>query len=60
MLLVGKDYWKGLIDWFKKTLLPNKMIKEEDFEIFNIVDTADDAVKIVKDFYKKYAVKPNF
>jgi predicted Rossmann-fold nucleotide-binding protein len=36
------------------------MIKEEDFEIFHVVDNADDAVKIIKDFYKKYAIKPNF
>jgi len=60
IVLVGKEYWKGLIDWFKKTMLKNAMIKEEDFEIFQIVDTADDAVRIIKDFYKKYAIKPNF
>jgi uncharacterized protein (TIGR00730 family) len=60
VVLVGSEYWKGLIDWFRNTLLPNKMIKEEDFEIFHIVDTADDAVEIIKDFYKKYAIKPNF
>ena len=60
VVLVGKDYWKGLIDWFKKTLLKEKMIKEEDFDIFQVVDTADDAVRIIKDFYKKYAIKPNF
>jgi predicted Rossmann-fold nucleotide-binding protein len=36
------------------------MIKEEDFEIFHVVDTADEAVKIIKEFYKKYAIKPNF
>ena len=60
VVLVGKDYWEGLIDWFKNTLLTNSMIKEEDFEIFQVVDNADDAVKIIKDFYKKYAIKPNF
>lgn len=60
VVLVGKEYWKGLIDWFKKTLLKDGMIAEEDFDIFHIVDTADDAVKIIKEFYKKYAVKPNF
>ena len=60
VVLVGSEYWKGLIDWFRGTLLTNKMITEEDFEIFQIVDNADDAVKIIKDFYKKYAIKPNF
>jgi uncharacterized protein (TIGR00730 family) len=60
VVLVGKDYWEGLIDWFRKKMLTNNMIKEEDFEIFQVVDNADDAVKIIKDFYKKYAIKPNF
>ena len=60
VVLVGKEYWQGLIDWFRSTLLTNEMIKEEDFEIFHIVDNADDAVKIIKEFYKKYAIKPNF
>jgi hypothetical protein len=60
VIFVGSEYWKGLFDWFKDTLLPNNMIKEEDFEIFQIVDNADDAVKIIRNFYKKYAIKPNF
>jgi predicted Rossmann-fold nucleotide-binding protein len=36
------------------------MIKEDDFEIFHVVDTADEAVNVITDFYKKYAIKPNF
>ena len=60
VVLVGSEYWQGLIDWFRSTLLKNNMIKEEDFDIFHIVDTTDDAVKVIKEFYKKYAVKPNF
>ena len=60
VILVGKDYWQGLIDWFSNTLLPEKMISKKDFDIFHVVDSADEAVKIIKEFYKKYAVKPNF
>ena len=60
VVLVGSEYWTGLIDWFRNTLLTNHMIKEEDFDIFHVVDTADEAVKIIKDFYKKYAIRPNF
>ena len=60
IVLVGKRYWKGLIDWFRKTMLEDHMIKEEDFEIFHVVDSADEAVKVITDFYKKYAIKPNF
>ena len=60
IVLVGKRYWKGLIDWFRKTMLEDQMIKEEDLEIFHVVDSADEAVKVITDFYKKYAIKPNF
>lgn len=60
IILVGKDYWQGLIDWFSNTLLAEKMISASDFDIFHVVDTADEAVKIIEDFYNKYAVKPNF
>ncbi len=60
VILVGTEYWSGLIDWFKKTLLAQKMIKEEDFDIFHVVDTKDEVVDIIKDFYIKYAPKPNF
>ena len=35
------------------------MIKEEDFEIFHVVDTAEEAVQIIKDFYERFNVKPN-
>lgn len=60
VILVGKEYWKGLLDWFRDTMLKEGMIKEEDFSIFHVVDEVDEVVKIVMDFYDKYAVKPNF
>ena len=59
IVLVGKDYWQGLIDWFHNTLLKQKMVSEEDFEIFHVVDTADEAVQIIEEFYKRFSVKPN-
>ncbi len=60
VVLYGKDYWQGLLDWFRNTLLERKMISEEDFDIFRVVDTPDDAVDIIEEFYDKYAPKPNF
>lgn len=59
VVLVGKDYWQGLLDWFHNTLLKEDMINEEDFEIFHVVDTAEEAVKIIEDFYNRFSVKPN-
>jgi hypothetical protein len=35
-------------------------ISEKDLDLFNIVDTADEAVVIINEFYSKYMLKPNF
>jgi predicted Rossmann-fold nucleotide-binding protein len=60
IVLVGKDYWQGLIDWIKSTVLKEKNILAEDLEIFKVVDTAEEAVLCITEFYKTYALKPNF
>ena len=58
--LVGKDYWQGLLDWIKKSLLEAGNIKEKDLEIFKLVDSAEEAVAHIEEFYKRYHLKPNF
>ena len=61
IVLVGGDYWSGLIDWIEKTVLQKEHnISAPDMNLFKVVDTADDAVKIIVDFYTRYTLKPNF
>lgn len=61
IVLVGKSYWEGLINWVKDTMLSvEKNISPEDLDLISIVDTVDDAVKSIDDFYKSYQLKPNF
>lgn len=61
VVLVGKEYWSGLIEWMKNTMLEKEHnINAVDLELFKIVDTADEAVKHIVDFYSKYLLKPNF
>ena len=61
IVLVGKDYWGGLFEWVKKTLLDEaNNINEEDLELFSLVDTAAEAVDIIDEFYNKYLLSPNF
>jgi len=60
VVLVGKEYWQGLIDWLKDKVLSEHNINQNDLKIFDLVDTADEAVKCIEDFYKKYSIKPNF
>ncbi|MDK2920900.1 MAG: hypothetical protein PWR24_457 [Desulfonauticus sp.] len=48
IILVGKDFWSPLLDWFKNKLLPKKFIKEQDFDIFFVVDEAEEVLNIIK------------
>ncbi|WP_026955894.1 TIGR00730 family Rossman fold protein [Algoriphagus vanfongensis] len=60
IVLVGKSYWEGLVDWIKKTLLEHKYINEEDLDLFSVVEDATEAVRVIDDFYSKYLLSPNF
>lgn len=61
VVLVGKKYWEGLINWMNTTMLhEEKNINEIDLDLFKLVDTTDEAVKHIVDFYSKYLLKPNF
>lgn len=60
IVLYGKEYWGGLIDWLKNTMLAEKNINPEDLELFNLVDTPSDAVRVIDEFYSKYLLSPNF
>ena len=60
IILVGSEFWNGLLDWFKDTLVKQGMIKEEDLSIYRVVDSADEVVAHIKDFYDKYTVNVNF
>lgn len=60
IILVGRDYWKGLIDWIKEKLLGEKNISPEDLDLFEVVDTADEVTECLNRFYIKDNFKPNF
>jgi hypothetical protein len=61
IVLVGSEYWKGLIDWLKDVVLKEeKNISEEDMDLFQVVDTAEEAVGLINKFYSKYLLSPNF
>jgi uncharacterized protein (TIGR00730 family) len=60
VILVGKKYWGGLMDWITGTLLAEGNIKEEDLNLFRLVDTAVDAVNEIGKYYEKYRLEPNF
>jgi len=51
VVLVGSNYWKGLISWLKAMVLKRGCISNSDLYIFNIVDTPEKVVSIIKKFY---------
>ena len=44
VILVGKDFWSGLLHWFKNVLVKEKTISPADMELFHLVDSAEEAV----------------
>ncbi|MFA7444728.1 MAG: TIGR00730 family Rossman fold protein [Flavobacteriaceae bacterium] len=61
IILVGSDFWSGLLDWIKKALLEeSNNINPKDLDLFKIVDTEDEVVQVLDSFYKKYNLSPNF
>jgi len=61
IVLVGKTYWEGLMDWIKATMLGlEKNVSSKDLNLFKIVDKPKEAVAIIDKFYNRYTLKPNF
>ena len=61
IVLVGRDFWKGLVEWIEAVVQQEqKNISPEDMDLFKIVDTADEAVGVINEFYSKYLLSPNF
>jgi uncharacterized protein (TIGR00730 family) len=48
VILVGTDYWSGLLDWIKDTLLKRKLISTQDLDLIRLTDDPDEVVKIIK------------
>ena len=61
IVLVGKKYWEGLIDWIKSAVLHGEgNISEKDLDLFSLVESPEEAVRVIDDFYSKYLLSPNF
>ena len=61
IILYGSEYWKGLINWLKKTVLEKeKCINQSDFDNFILLDNIDDVINAIDEFYKESKFSPNF
>ncbi len=53
VIIVGKDYWKGLLDWFRNPVLKEGNISPEDLDLFKVTDSPKEVVQIIKKFYNE-------
>lgn len=60
IILVGRDFWGGLFDWVKKTMLEAGNISPQDLDLIKLVDTEEEVVEIIDAFYKGHNLTPNF
>ncbi|GLR25995.1 MULTISPECIES: TIGR00730 family Rossman fold protein [Limnobacter] len=59
IMLVGQQFWGGLIDWIRATLLAEGMISPEDMNLFQVVETPDEVLQSIFDFYEKRTFNPS-
>ena len=61
IILVGTQFWKGLMDWVKTTLLSKfETVSPKDLDLIHLVDTEDEDLEILDTFYKESRLSPNF
>ncbi len=61
IVLADKKYWEGLVKWIKDVMLAReKNISPKDLDLFTLVDTAEEALDTINQFYSKYLLSPNF
>jgi len=53
IILFGKEYWQGLIDWLNNVMLETGNISPGDINIFHVVDSPDEVAEYIENYYKK-------
>lgn len=59
IVLVGTEFWKGLVDWFRDQLADKGMINDSDMDLFHVVDKPSEAVRIIFDHYSTRGFEPS-
>lgn len=60
IILVGTEFWKGLLEWIKNTMLEAGNISPTDLDLIRLVDTEEEVVEIIDAFYRGHDLSPNF
>jgi len=52
IIIIGREYWSGLMEWIKKTMLSHEHVSESDLELFHLADKPEEVIEILRKFYK--------
>ncbi len=52
VILIGKKYWQELLGWFQRSLVSDGYISAEDMKIFHIVEEPEEAIDVLRKFYR--------
>ncbi len=55
LILVGRAFWQGMIDWFKEKLVEEKMVDPEDIHLIQLID---EPAQVVEAIFKHYEARP--
>jgi uncharacterized protein (TIGR00730 family) len=59
IILVESAFWKGLIDWFRETLVSENTISAEDLGLFQVLDRPEEVVNAIFDYYEHISFEPS-
>ncbi len=54
VVMIGRSYWQGLLTWIEETVLAQGCIDAVDMRLFQVVDSAEEAVQIIQRHYRAY------
>lgn len=60
VVLMGSEFWSGLVDWLRDTVLARGNISSSDLDLFRICDDPKEAVDLIEEFYRERMLGPNF
>ena len=60
IILLQTSFWSGLLDWMKNTLVNEGMIHSDDLNLIHLVDTKEEVLTLLDEFYSGQKLKPNF
>ncbi len=60
LVLMGSEYWKGLVEWIRTTMLAHDYIADDDMSLINQIDDPVEAIRMIDAFYKKRTDPENF